>query len=76
MLVIKISFNFNNVYQAFDAVYLMAANKEGFYAAAGATRRHDGVLDGLFYVMVSNFASTLFTAEQQKIIKKEKIGRE
>jgi len=39
--------------QAFDAVFFIAANKDGYYFVAGAERRHHGVINGLCYIAVS-----------------------
>ncbi|KDQ88522.1 hypothetical protein L798_06649 [Zootermopsis nevadensis] len=38
--------------KAFDAVFFMAANKDGYYFAAGTERRQHGVINGLCYVAV------------------------
>lgn len=39
--------------QAFDAVFFIAANEDGYYFVAGAERRHHGVINGLCYIAVS-----------------------
>jgi hypothetical protein len=39
--------------QAFDAVFFIAANQDGYYFVAGAERRHHGVINGLCYLAVS-----------------------
>jgi hypothetical protein len=39
--------------QAFDAVFFIAANEDGYYFVAGAERRHHGVINGLCYIVVS-----------------------
>jgi hypothetical protein len=39
--------------QAFDAVFFIAANEDGYYFVAGAERRHCGVINGLCYIAVS-----------------------
>ncbi|PNF16554.1 hypothetical protein B7P43_G07163 [Cryptotermes secundus] len=38
--------------KAFDAVFFIAANKDGYYFAAGTERRHHGVINGLCYIAV------------------------
>jgi hypothetical protein len=38
--------------QAFDAVFFIAANKDGYYFIAGTERRHHGVINGLCYIAV------------------------
>ncbi|XP_015512951.2 uncharacterized protein LOC107219278 [Neodiprion lecontei] len=38
--------------EAFDAVFFMATNKEGYYLVGGSERRHDGIVNGLFYLVV------------------------
>nr|CAD7260836.1 unnamed protein product [Timema shepardi] len=37
--------------QAFDAVFFIATNKEGFYLIIGAERRNHGIINGLFYLL-------------------------
>ena len=39
--------------QAFDAVFFIAGNEDGYYFVAGAERRHHGVINGLCYIVVS-----------------------
>jgi len=39
--------------QAFDAVFFIAANEDGYYFVAGAERRHSGMINGLCYIAVS-----------------------
>ncbi|XP_075225831.1 uncharacterized protein LOC142326986 [Lycorma delicatula] len=38
--------------QAFDAIFFIAASQDGYYVAAGSERRHHGIVNGLFYVVV------------------------
>ncbi|KAF4529042.1 hypothetical protein B566_EDAN016271 [Ephemera danica] len=38
--------------KAFDAVFFVAANKEGFYLALGNERRKNGITNGLCYIRV------------------------
>lgn len=38
--------------KAFDAVFFIAANEDGYYFVAGAERRHHGVINGLCYIVV------------------------
>ncbi|PSN35517.1 hypothetical protein C0J52_18435 [Blattella germanica] len=38
--------------KAFDAVFFIAANKDGYYLVAGAERRHYGTINGLCYLVV------------------------
>ncbi|GLH16782.1 Uncharacterized protein GBIM_21068 [Gryllus bimaculatus] len=40
--------------KAFDAVFFMATNKEGFYFVAGSERRQHGIINGLCYLLVPN----------------------
>lgn len=38
--------------KAFDAVFFIATSKEGFYVVGGSERRHGGIVNGLFYLVV------------------------
>ncbi|KAJ9582267.1 hypothetical protein L9F63_003396 [Diploptera punctata] len=41
--------------KAFDAVFFIAANKEGYYFIAGTERRQYGIINGLCYLIVCKF---------------------
>lgn len=44
--------NLSSLLQAFDAVFFIAANKDGYYFVAGTERRQHGVINGLCYIAV------------------------
>lgn len=45
--------------QAFDAVFFIGANEHGYYFTLGSERRPMGVVNGLFYLVVSVFNKCL-----------------
>ncbi|XP_033207567.1 uncharacterized protein LOC117167072 [Belonocnema kinseyi] len=67
--------------KAFDAVFFMGVSKDGFYMIGGTERRQDGVVNGLFYLLVpgvglfrsEKLPNTLLNGTEEKVFAAEGI---
>lgn len=54
--------------QAFDAVFFQAVTQDGYYLVAGTERRHEGKVNALFYLAVSEYPISIDILTSRKVL--------